>query len=111
MVLLRARIRVEAAQRTKVIRSLSRILGPLRATSGCSGCHLYADLEDENVLMFAEEWGDEESLANHLRGENARVLLSVLDLASARPEVRLDTVRETDGLGFIASCRDADFRG
>ena len=111
MLLLRTRIRVDRAQRAKVIRSLARILGPMRTVCGCVGCHLYADLEDESVLMFAEEWEDEESLTAHLRAESARVLLSAIDCASAPPDVRLDTVRETKGMEFIVSCRDGDYRG
>ena len=111
MLLLRLRFRVDALQRTKVVRSLARILGPLRTTCGCVGCHLYADLEDESVLMFTEEWEDEEALAAHLRTESARVLLSAIDCASDAPEVRLDTVRGTKGMEYIVSCRDGDYRG
>jgi quinol monooxygenase YgiN len=93
------------------MRSLARILGPLRTVCGCIACHLYVDLEDESVLMLAQEWADEESLAEHLRTDTARVLLSALDCASSPPDVRMDTVCETKGLEFIASCRDPDYRG
>jgi quinol monooxygenase YgiN len=99
---------VDPASRTKVVRSLSRILGPLRASSGCLGCHLYADLEDERVLMFVEEWEDEQSLIEHLRADNTRVLLSALDCASDPPEVRLDTISHTRGIEFIATCLEVD---
>ena len=108
MVLLRMRIRVDPAHRTKVVRSLSRILGPSRASSGCLNCQFYADLEDNRVLLFAEEWSDQESLIAHLQADNARVLLSALDFASDPPEVRLDTLIDTKGIEFIAECRDAD---
>ena len=107
MVLLRTRIRVEPALRTKVIRSLSRLLGPVRASSGCMGCNLYVDIEDDRSLMFVEEWVDEESLVAHLQADNARVLLSALDCASDPPQVRLDTVVDTKGIEFIGTCRDA----
>src|SRR5687768_1571906 len=106
MVLLRTRIRVDPAYRNQVIRSLSRIVGPLRASSGCVGCHLYADLEDERALMFCEEWVDEESLVAQLRADSTRVLLSALDCASDPPEVRLDTLVDTKGIEFIATCRE-----
>src|SRR5689334_23295163 len=75
MVLLRMRIRVDPAHRAKVVSSLSRILGPSRASAGCVNCQLYADLEDDHVLLFAQEWSDQESLITHLRADNARVLL------------------------------------
>jgi quinol monooxygenase YgiN len=108
MVLLRVRFRVDPTNRTKVIRSLSRILGPSRASPGCRNCQLYADLEDNRALLFVEEWTDRASLIAHLQADNTRVLLSALDFASDPPEVRLDTVIDTKGIEFIAECRDPD---
>jgi len=108
MLLLRTRIRVEPALRTKVIRSLASLLGPVRASSGCMACHLYVDIEDDRLLMFAEEWVDEESLIAHLQADNTRVLLSALDCASDPPQVRLDTLVDSKGIEFIATCRDVD---
>lgn len=102
MVLLRTRIRVDPAHRAKVVRSLSRILGPLRASAGCLNCYLYADIEDENALLVAQEWSDEEDLIEHLRTDNGRVLLSALDCATDPPEVRLDTLADSQGIAFIA---------
>jgi quinol monooxygenase YgiN len=84
------------------------ILGPLRASAGCVNCNLYADIEDDNALLFAQEWIDEESLIDHLRAESARVLLSALDCATGPPEVRLDTLVDSEGIEFIAKCLDAD---
>jgi quinol monooxygenase YgiN len=108
MVLLRTRLRVDPAHRAKVVRSLSRILGPLRASAGCVNCHLYADVEDDNALLFAQEWSDEEHLIEHLRSDSARVLLSALDCAAGPPEVRLDTVVDGEGIEFIARCLDGE---
>jgi quinol monooxygenase YgiN len=108
MVLFRTRIRVDAACRSKVIRSLAGIMGPLRASCGCVSCHLYADLEDDQALMYVEEWEDEQSLIEHLRADNTRVLLSALDCASDPPEIRLDTLAHTRGIEFIATCRETD---
>ena len=108
MVLLRTRIRVDPADRTKVVRSLSRILGPLRASAGCLSCHLYTDVEDQNTVLLTQEWIDEENLITHLRAENARVLLSALDCATDQPEVRRETLVDGEGIEFIARCLHAD---
>ena len=109
MVLLRTRIRVDPAHRVKVVRSLSRILGPLRACAGCVSCHLYADLEDANVLLFAQEWVDGEELTDQLRADDARVLLSALDCATDPPEVRVDTLVDGEGMEFIARCVEGEW--
>jgi quinol monooxygenase YgiN len=99
-------MRVHPTERTKVVKSLTRILGPLRASSGCIACHLYTDLEDEQAILFAEEWADEASLAASLQAESTRVLLSALDCASAPPELRMDTLVNTRGIEFVAACRN-----
>jgi len=109
MVLLRARLRVDPAHRAKVVRSLSRILGPVRASAGCMSCHLYADCDDENVLLFTQQWTDEEEFFQHLRVDDARVLLSALDCAVDPPEVRLDTLTDGRGIEIIAKCLNADW--
>jgi hypothetical protein len=67
------------------------------------------DLEDENAVLFAQEWVDEEELVEHLQADNARVLLSALDCATDQPEVRLDTLVDSKGIEFIARCVDGDW--
>jgi quinol monooxygenase YgiN len=109
MVLLRARLRVDPAHRAKVVRSLSRILGPLRASAGCLSSHLYADCEDDNIILFTQEWIDEEELLRHLRADSARILLSALDCAIDPPEVHLNTLTDGHGIEFIARCLNAEW--
>lgn len=101
-------MRIAAAERTKVIGSLSRIVGPIRATPGCISCHLYADVSDPGLLLFLQAWTDADDLASHLPPSCARVLLSALDCAVDRPDVRVDTLTDTQGLDFLARCLDAD---
>ena len=106
MVILRINFRVDPAHRAKVIRSLARVVGPSRVSSGCVSSQLYADVEDEGRLLFVEEWSDEHSLAAHLRAENTRVLLSAVEYACDPPDVRVETLADSRGLEFIAACRE-----
>jgi len=112
MLLLRIRIPADGAHRTKIVRSLSRIVGPWLANTSCLSCVLYSDLSEgeDGTLLFAAEWTDEQSLIEQLRTEQARVLLSALDYASDLPDVRVDTVADTRGMEFIATCRAATQR-
>lgn len=105
MILFQARIRLAPADRTRVLRSLSRIIGPTRAMPGCLGCRLYSDAEDENALLFVEEWTDEPSLVMHLRDDGMKVLLSTLDYACEAPALRMDTLTGTRSVEFIGECR------
>jgi quinol monooxygenase YgiN len=106
MVLFRARIRPLPERRDQVVRSLSRIVGPTRAITGCVSCHLYADLQDDDdSVLLTEEWCDERSLVDYLKEDSVRVLLSALEYSADPPEVRFETVTETKGIEFIAACR------
>ena len=75
---------------------------------GCVSCHLYTDIEDDDMLVFVEQWADEQTLTDRLRSEGTRVLLSALDLACEVPEVRFDDIGGTRGMEFIAACRGID---
>lgn len=105
MILFQARIRLAATDRMRVLRSLSRILGPTRAMPGCVDCRLFWDSEDQNALLYTEEWTDETSLVSHLRDDGAKVLLSTLDYACEPPSLRIDTLTGTRGVEFIGECR------
>ena len=105
MILFRARLRLDAARRAGVVRSLVRVLGPTQAMPGCVSSRLYVDVEDEEVLVFVEEWTDEQHLAARLRADSMRVVLSALDCAFEAPEVRFETIAGTRGIEWIAECR------
>lgn len=105
MIVLRVRLRVSTAVRDGVVRSLLRLVGPTRAAKGCTACAVYADVEDENTLVYVEEWETQEALDERLRAEDLRILLSALDLSSEPPVVRFDTISGTQGMEVIAAAR------
>lgn len=105
MVLFRLRIRLDPGQRVKVRGSLARILGPTRALPGCINCLLGEDIEDENQLIFVEEWSDQAHLNARLRADTLRVILAAMDCAVDPPDIRFETITETRGMDLIAACR------
>ncbi|MBP7937843.1 MAG: antibiotic biosynthesis monooxygenase [Phycisphaerae bacterium] len=100
-------MQVPPAVRERVVKSLLRLVGPTRAMKGCTACATYVDVEDENILVYVEEWETQEALVDRLRAEDLRVLLSVMDLSSERPVVRFDTIIGTQGMEVIAAARAA----
>jgi quinol monooxygenase YgiN len=104
MVMLRIRLHLDDASRVQVVGSLLRIVEPVRTMTGCLGCQLYADIEDSGVLLFSEEWNNEQALAAHFRTDEAKVLLSALEYASETPEVEIHTESNRQGMDWIAKC-------
>ena len=105
MIVLRIRLVVPHRNRAAVLNVIWPMPGPTSVETGCAGCHISADDDDENVLTFSEEWDGQENLDRHVRSNSFRDLLSVLDMAAGPPEVRIHTVTETRGLEVIRAAR------
>ncbi len=105
MIVFRVQLRVPAELRSPVLSSLLHLVGPTRAVKGCAGCGIYVDVEDENTLVYVEEWEAREALDERLRADDLRVLLSVLDLSCESPVVRFDTIGKTQGMEVISAAR------
>jgi quinol monooxygenase YgiN len=62
---------------------------------------LYEDAEDTNAFVLLEEWATQKDLDSHIRTDNQRRLLALMDLMSEQPELRFNTVTHTAGLDLI----------
>ena len=86
----------------KILRSMAE---QCREDPGCLSCHIYGDLQENNVLMLEEVWRSEEDLDLHLRSDEYRNLLLVLELALRQPEIRFDTISSSTGIETIEKAR------
>jgi quinol monooxygenase YgiN len=73
---------------------------------GCLSCHIYGDLQAKNVFMLKEIWRSEEDLNLHLRSDEYRNLLLILEMALEQPEIRFDTISSSTGIETIEKARD-----
>jgi len=73
---------------------------------GCLSCHIYGDLQEKNVFMLKEVWRSEEDLGLHLRSDEYRNLLLVLEMALEPPEIRFDTISSSTGIETIEKARN-----
>ena len=86
----------------KILRS---VVEQCRDDPGCLSCHIYEDLQEKNVLMLEEVWRSEEDLNLHLRSDEYRNLLLVLEMALKQPEIRFDTISSSTGIETIEKAR------
>ena len=105
--MIKATIRMEIPSRKsgevlKILRSVTELC---RYDSGCLSCHLYEDLQEKNVLMIEEIWRSEEELNLHIRTDEYRNLLVVLEMAVQRPQIRFDTISASTGIETIEKAR------
>jgi quinol monooxygenase YgiN len=87
------------------------ILCPLaertRVESGCIICRIYQDTQVKYSIMLEERWKDEEDLNRHLRSDEYRNVLLVMDMAVEQPEIRFETILRTSGIEIIEKARRA----
>ena len=86
----------------RILRSMAE---QCRDDPGCLSCHIYGDLQEKNVLMLEEVWRSEEDLNLHLRSDEYRNLLLVLEMALKQPEIRFDTISSSTGIETIEKAR------
>lgn len=97
------RIVAPREQQEEILGVLRMLMAPLRVDPACTGCRLYRDIEEGRVLAFEEEWRSRKDLERHMRSDDYRILLSLLDCSTEPPEVNLQTISDTRGMELMAS--------
>ena len=87
--------------REAMLRSLRSTMGPTEVRVGCTGCHLYQDVQQEGRLVLITRWHTWENLHRYLRSDQFRTVLSVVDMSSETPEFQFDTIEKTAGIEFL----------
>ncbi len=90
MILATIRMTIPPQKRDEALKILGSVAELCKYDPGCLCCHIYRDLQEKNVLMLEEVWRSEEDLDRHLRSDEYRNLLLVLEMAleTARDQVR-----------------------
>ncbi|MEW6053526.1 MAG: putative quinol monooxygenase [Nitrospirota bacterium] len=101
MILVTLRMIVRPAMRRDFLETMRGMLEPTRVERGCLSYRLYEDVEDRNTFILVEEWNTQEDLETHIRTDNQRRLLVLMDLLSEQPELRFNTVSHTAGMELI----------
>ena len=92
-------------QRQGVLDVLRSMLSPTRVEPGCLDCRLYEDVTAEGIFTLVGDWATPEEFERHLRTEAYRLLLMVMELSAAAPEIRFHVVSHTMGMEAIHAAR------
>ncbi|MDB4303709.1 antibiotic biosynthesis monooxygenase [Desulfosarcina sp.] len=101
MMLTTIRMLLPQQKRGDVLRILRSFAEQSRIQHACIHSRIYADLEEENVIMFEELWRSREELERNLRSEEYRNLLLVVELALERPEIKFNFISDSTGIEAI----------
>jgi quinol monooxygenase YgiN len=99
------RMTIPPQKSSEVLTIIKSVAELSRDDPGCLSCHIYEDLQEENVLMLEQVWRSEKDLNLHLRTDEYRNLIMVLELAIKQPEIRFDTISSSAGIEIIEKAR------
>ena len=105
MIIATIRMMIPPQKRDEALRILESLAELCRDDPGCLSCNIYRDLHDGRVLVLEEVWKTGEDLDLHLRSEEYRNLLLVLEMALEQPEIRFDTISDSTGIETIEKAR------
>ena len=105
MILANVRMTISPQKRDEALRILRSTAEGNRVLPGCLSCRIYEDAQEDNVIMFEELWRNEEELEQHLRSEEYRKVLLLMEMALQPPEVRFNRVSSWSGIEIIEKAR------
>jgi quinol monooxygenase YgiN len=98
---------VRTERRSDFLETMRGMLEPARVERGCLSYRLYEDVEDRNTFFLVEEWKTQNDLERHIRTDNHRRLMVLMDLLSEQPELQFNTVSHTSGMDLIENVLSA----
>jgi quinol monooxygenase YgiN len=101
MVLATIRMMIPPKKSDEALKILRSTAEWSRIKPGCLSSRIYMDTQEDGFLMFEEIWRSEEDLECHLRSDDYRKVLLVLEMAAKQPEIRFDTISRSTGIETI----------
>ena len=101
MTLLIIRMNVLSEKRMELSQTIASLSSSTRIEKGCWRCDFCQSIEDENRFFLLEEWDTQESLKNHLKSENFKVIRGTMNLLQEPYETMFHTVSRPAGMEKI----------
>jgi quinol monooxygenase YgiN len=89
----------------EVLQILNPMAERVRLEPGCLACNIYRDVQDPRVIMLEQVWRCPTEMGRHLRSEQYRNVLLVMEMALEPPEVRFNEVSKSTGVETIEKAR------
>lgn len=92
-------------QSGEVLQILNPMAERTRLVPGCLGCNIYQDVRDGGVILLEELWRGEAEMGRHLRSDQYRNILLVMEMALEPPQVRFEEISCSTGVETIEKVR------
>jgi quinol monooxygenase YgiN len=105
MLLSTIRMTIPHKKRGEVLKIVRSVAEQCKDDPGCLSYGIYGDLQEKNVLMLEEVWRTDEDLNRHIRSDEYRELLLILEMAPKQPEIRFNTILKSTGIETVENIR------
>ena len=105
MIIVRITMNALLEKRTEVMQTLLSMIEPTENERGCQSCHVFRDIEDNNVFSLIEEWETREDLDGHIKSDRFSVLLGTKSLLCGPPQIKIHTVSHSEGMEAVNAAR------
>ena len=107
MVIVTIRVIVSHENREEVLAIVRSLIAPTHASSGCINFTYCWEIENENALVLMEEWKTQKDLDTHIRSDDFRKILALIDMSSETPQIKISTVLQTAGMEALIASRQS----
>lgn len=109
MEIITLKIKIASEIYTSALKNINAIIAPTRVQPGCLDCCVYRGIYDTTSLLFVERWDNVEHMRRHIRSEDFKVILAMMELSQLEPEFSIQTVSKTKGIDELTELM-SDFK-
>lgn len=99
------RMLIPMNRQSEALEILGAVSAQVRFEPSCIFSRLYRGVDDARAIMIEERWANGESIRHHLQSDAYRRVLMVVEMAEEPPEIRFDTILESNGVEIIENAR------
>lgn len=99
------RMKMPGQKVKEALEVLGSVAERTRVQPGCISCRIYHDAQEEDVIMVDELWRSKEEHESHLRSDEYRNVLLVVEMAHEKPEISFCEFSGSTGVETIEKAR------
>jgi quinol monooxygenase YgiN len=108
LVIVLLQLKVGPEKRFHILKTVHAITGPAKAQAGCQLCELYSNTQNDDELALLQVWDSQENLEDHIRSEEFRNVLAVMDNASIPPKISFNAIESVRNFDLVEDILGAD---
>ena len=105
MIILSLNFNVSPLMKRDVINIFDSLAGSILAKAGCNKLNLYSDINNDDDFLLIEEWDSRKKMEKHIKSEEFRKIMALMDLSNEAPIIRFNTVSSTMGFELVEKIR------